>query len=163
MTKLKLLALASAAALISAPALAADANSSAGAEIVSPLQVTNTTALYFGTIAPSFTNGDTVVVSTAGAKACGSELTCLTADHTAAAFSVAGEADQTYTITLPSSVAISNGSGGSMTVDAFTGSKSTGTLVAGTDTFTVGGQLNVAANQATGEYTGTFAVTVEYQ
>lgn len=162
MKKLNVLAAVSVAALIAAPTYAVTADSSAGAEIIAPLQISNTAALYFGTIAPSLTAADTVVVSPAGAKSCGAELTCLTADHTAAAFSVSGEADQSYSITLPSSVAISNGTQ-SMNVDGFTGSKANGTLVSGADTFTVGGTLNVAANQAAGEYTGTFTVTVEYQ
>ena len=163
MKNLKVLAMASAAVLMSAPAFAADANSTAGADIIAPLQVANTAPLYFGTIAPSTTASDTVLVSAAGAKTCGTNLTCLTNDHTAAGFDVTGEADQSYTITLPSSVAISNGSGGSMNVNNFSGSKASGTLTAGTDNFTVGGTLTVAANQASGEYTGTFAVTVEYQ
>lgn len=50
-----------------------------------------------------------------------------------------------------------------MDVDNFTGSKANGTLTSGADSFTVGGTLDVAANQAAGEYTGTFTVTVEYQ
>ena len=163
MKNLKILAMASAAALLAAPAFAADANSTAGAEIVAPLQVANTAPLYFGTIAPSTTASDTVIVNAAGAKTCGAELTCLTTDHTPAAFDVTGEADYSYSITLPSSVNISNGAGGTMAVNNFTGSKASGTLTAGADDFTVGGTLAVAANQASGEYTGTFAVTVEYQ
>lgn len=163
MKNLKLVAVASVAALMTSPAFAADANSNAGADIIAPLQVANTAPLYFGTIAPSTTASDTVIVAHGGGKTCGSNLTCLTNDHTAAAFTVTGEADQSYTITLPSSVDITNGSGGTMTVNGFGGSKASGTLTAGTDSFTVGGTLTVAANQASGEYNGTFAVTVEYQ
>ena len=159
----KLLAAVAGAALVANAAIAADVSSDAGAQIVAPLQIANTAALYFGTVAPSLTASDTVVVSPAGAKSCGAELTCLTDDHTAAAFNVTGEADQSYTIDLPSSIQISNGAGANMTVNNFTGSKATGTLVSGADTFTVGGTLGVAANQATGEYTGTFTVAVEYQ
>jgi len=159
----KLLLAAAGAAMLAGAAIAADADSTAGAEIIAPLQISNSAALYFGTIAPSLTAGDTVVVSAAGAKSCGAELTCLTDDHTAAQFDVTGEADASYTISLPTSVSISNGAGANMTVDNFTGSKATGTLVSGSDSFNVGGTLDVAANQATGEYTGTFTVTVEYQ
>lgn len=162
MKKIQLLAAVAAAAALAAPTYAVTADSSAGAEIVAPLQISNTTALYFGTIAPSLTSADTVVVAANGAKSCGAELTCLTEDHTAAAFAVTGEADLSYGITLPTSVSISNGTQ-SMTVNAFSGSQTSGTLVSGNDTFTVGGTLNVAANQAAGEYTGTFTVTVEYQ
>lgn len=163
MNRSKFIALAAAAVALSTPAFAAEVEADAGAKIIAPLQIGNSTALYFGTIAPSLTAGDKVVVSPRGEKACGAELTCLTDDHTAAEFKVSGEADSAYTIQLPRSIQISNGAGASMTVDAFTGSKANGTLVAGSDTFTVGGTLGVAANQATGEYTGTFVVAVEYQ
>lgn len=159
----KLLSAVAGAAMLANAAIAADVSSDAGAKIVAPLQIANTTALYFGTIAPSLSSADTVVVSPAGAKSCGAELTCLTDDHTAAAFNVTGEADLSYTIDLPTSIQISNGAGANMTVNNFTGSKANGTLVSGADSFTVGGTLAVAANQATGEYTGTFTVAVEYQ
>ncbi len=36
------------------------------------------------------------------------------------------------------------------------------TLVGGSDTFNVGATLNVGATQASGTYSGTFAVTVNY-
>ena len=163
MNRSKLISLMAAAAMVSGQAIAADVEADAGAKIVAPLQISNATALYFGTIAPSLSAGDTVIVSPAGAKTCGAELTCLTDDHTAAKFNVTGEADASYTIDLPTSIQIANGAGANMTVDNFTGSKSNGTLVAGQDDFSVGGTLDVAANQATGEYTGTFVVTVEYQ
>ncbi|MEM7492333.1 MAG: DUF4402 domain-containing protein [Pseudomonadota bacterium] len=158
----KLIPFAAAAALIGGAAYAADVDSNAGARIVAPLQVANATALYFGTVVPSITNADSVIVSATGAKTCGAELTCLTTDHTAAAFNVTGETDRVYTISLPSSVQISNGSE-NMDVDNFTGSKASGTLTSVADNFTVGGTLDVGANQAAGEYTGTFTVTVEYQ
>jgi len=163
MKSFKLIAIAGLAALISAPSFAANVESDAGAKIIAPLQIANATSLYFGTIAPSLTSGDTVVISSAGAKSCGAELTCLTDDHTAALFNVSGEADASYTIDLPRAIDISNGAGGSMLVSDFTGSKSGGTLVSGVDTFSVGGTLAVSANQPTGEYTGTFAVAVEYE
>lgn len=158
----KLISMAAVAALVAGGSYAADVDSSAGADIVAPLQVANATALYFGTVVPSIANADTVIVSATGAKTCGAELTCLTSDHTAAAFNVTGETDRVYTITLPNSVQISNGSE-NMDVDNFTGSKASGTLTSGADSFTVGGTLDVGANQAAGEYTGTFTVTVEYQ
>lgn len=163
MTRTTLIALALGASLMSTTAYAADVSADAGAKIVAPLQIKNSTALYFGTIAPSLTTSDNVTVSPTGAKNCGPELTCLTDDHTAAAFEVSGEADTAYTIELPNSIEITNGAGGAMTVDNFTGSKAGGQLASGQDDFTVGGKLGVAANQETGEYTGTFVVAVNYQ
>ncbi|MDC0949127.1 DUF4402 domain-containing protein [Gammaproteobacteria bacterium] len=151
------------AAVAGSPSFAADVEADAGAKIVAPLQISSASALYFGTIAPSLTSADTVVVTPAGAKSCGEELTCLTEDHTAASFNVTGEPDASYTIEIPDSVNISNGAGGLMEISDFSGSKSSGTLISGADNFNVGGTLAVAANQASGEYTGTFTVAVEYQ
>ncbi len=145
-----------------ATATAQEVQSDAGAEIVAPLQVQNRTALYFGTIAPSIDSADTVLVSPAGAKECGAELTCLSDDHTAAAFAVTGDPERSYTIELPTSIEITSGDD-SMLVNNFLGSKTNGVLTSGADSFTVGGTLNVGANQASGEYTGAFTVSVNYQ
>lgn len=163
MKRITLLALAISASYLTSTAHAASVDADAGAKIVAPLQISSSVALYFGTIAPSLTAADNVVVSPAGAKTCGAELTCLTDDHTAAVFNVTGAEDASYTIELPTSIAITNGAGAEMEVSDFLGSKSSGTLVAGSDAFTVGGKLDVDANQATGEYTGTFVVAVNYQ
>lgn len=165
MTKMKNLTLIAALALASFTAnsaFAVEVDTKAGAKIVAPLQIANAAPLYFGTIAPSLTTADVVVVSAEGTKDCGAALTCLTEDHTAAAFKVSGAEDATYTIDLPEEIAILNEDGVKMSVTKFSGSKNSGTLVAGTDEFKVGGTLNVDAQQATGEYTGTFVVAVEY-
>jgi hypothetical protein len=146
-----------------AGAQAADVTSEAGAKIVAPLQVENITALYFGTIAPSLTQADGVLVAPDGSKECGQALTCLSDDHTAAAFQVSGADGFSYTIDLPNEAIIRNANGDDMKIENFAGSKGNGTLANGQDDFTVGGYLNVAANQPEGDYTGTFVVTVEYQ
>ncbi|OSZ71091.1 hypothetical protein CAP39_07885 [Sphingomonas sp. IBVSS1] len=90
-------------------------------------------------------------------------LTCLTSDHSAAAFAVTGEADAFYTISLPSEIKIVNERGTAMRVADFTGSKAKGQLLKGEDSFTVGGTLEVAARQEAGQYKGSFTVAVEYQ
>lgn len=159
----KLFSAVAAVSMMTNAAVAAEVESKAGAKIVAPLQVSNVSALYFGTVAPSLTADDKVVVSPAGAKTCGAELTCLSDDHTAAKFEVTGQAEASYTIDLPSTIRIANGNGESMTVTDFQGSKTSGKLSSGADDFTVGGTLAVAANQAAGDYTGTFTVAVEYK
>ena len=80
----------------------------------------------------------------------------------ASSFDVTGEPGQVYSITLPSSATLTSGAN-TMTVDTFThDSGATPSLVAGSDTFNVGATLNVGAAQAAGSYSGTFAVTVNY-
>ncbi|MEE4154820.1 MAG: DUF4402 domain-containing protein [Erythrobacter sp.] len=135
---------------------------SAGAEIIAPLEIENTADLYFGTIAPSTSTDDIVAVGSDGSRKCGPALVCLTEDHTPATFKVTGEADYAYTITLPTDIVITSASGDTMTVSRFSGSQDRGELRDGTDSFTVGGTLAVAARQAAGQYRGAFTVTVEY-
>ena len=72
---------------------------------------------------------------------------------------------QKFTVTLQSpSVTISNGSGGTMTVDTFKGNPTLGTSVTGSTQngtrIWIGATLRVAANQAPGLYAGTFTVIV---
>jgi hypothetical protein len=153
--------LASLAAATSAQAQSADAG--AGAKIIAPLEISNTADLYFGTIAPSTSVADTVTVLADGSRKCGPALTCLTADHTAAAFAVTGEADAFYTISLPRGIRLFNENGTAMSVSDVTGSKSTGQLLKGEDSFTVGGTLDVGVRQEAGKYVGSFTVAVEYQ
>jgi len=145
------------------PALAAEAEGEAGAYIVAPLEIENLADLYFGSIAASATQADKVKVSPDGARQCGPALTCLTADHTAAEFGVYGEEKAFYTIDLPSEIKIASQTGATMKVKEVTGSKSEGQLLSGQDNFTVGGTLEVGAQQEPGLYRGSFTVAVEYQ
>ena len=142
---------------------AATADAGAGAKIIAPLEISSTADLYFGTIAPSTTVDDKVAISTDGSRKCGSALTCLSSEYSAAAFAVTGEADAFYTISLPSEIKIVNEKGNAMRVADFTGSKDKGQLLKGEDSFTVGGTLEVAARQEAGQYKGSFTVAVEYQ
>ena len=146
-----------------APALAQEADADAGALIVAPLEIKNVQDLYFGTIAPSVDQADTVAVAPDGSRDCGPALTCLSTDHTAAGFVVRGEADEIYTISLPREIRITNNKGETMVINDVVGSKPSGQLLKGEDSFTVGGTLAVAARQAAGRYNGTFTVAVEYK
>lgn len=155
------LAIAAIAAGSTMSARAASDTAPANATIVPAIAIINTVDLEFASIVAS-ASADTVVVSPAGARTCGATLTC-TGNAAAASFDVTGEANLTYSITLPASVSITSG-GPSMTVDTFTSNPTpTGTLDgSGAQTLTVGATLNVAASQATGTYTNTFTVTVDY-
>jgi len=121
------------------------------------------TNLSFGDIYTTPASG-TVVLSPAGVRTFtgGVLLGGLTA-VTAASFTVTGTASTTYAITLPVSVVLT-GPGGTMTANAFTSTPSaTGTLsTAGQQQLRVGATLNVGANQPSGNYSGTFSVTVAY-
>lgn len=136
----------------------ADANAS----IVSAIGITDTADLNFGDVVASAASG-TVVMTSAGVRSATAGATLGSSTGiSAAAFTVTGDADSTFSITLPSSISIAAGAN-SMTVDNFTSSLGAiGTLGSGTATLGVGATLQVGATQATGSYTGTFNVTVAY-
>jgi hypothetical protein len=83
-----------------------------------------------------------------------------------AQFTVTGNPNFTYTITLPTSVTITNqtsGNGETMTITDMTKSNNGPQLNGqGTETWWAGGTLNVGADQVAGRYTGTFDVGVAY-
>jgi hypothetical protein len=151
---------------MSATAHAASETAIAKARILREIQLNNTSDLEFATIISGAT-ADTVVVSTAGAVTCGTNLVC-TGTTTAAGFEIQGTNNAVVLISGDNSVTLTETVGG---VDTMTASltRSTGsvTLTAGPGsvggTFSVGGTLSVAANQASGSYEGTFNVTANYQ
>lgn len=150
-----------AALLGSSAANAATGTGTATAKVLLPLTVTSTADLDFGVIVPSTSAAGTVVVSTAGAVTCG-VTTCIGTPN-AGAFGVTGTAGQVVSIAAgagPFSVAAGSNS---MAVGSLTFSASTLTLTGGSGSFNVGGSLSVAANQAEGDYTGSYTVTVNYQ
>lgn len=141
------------------------ATATASATIVAPITITKTVDMNFGNVAVNNTAG-TVVLTPAGVRSAtgGCTLPATTGTVAAASFTVGGTAGYTYSITLPATNTISDGTN-SMTVNTFTSNPTpTGTLTGGTSTLTVGATLNVAGSQPAGVYTSTapFTVTVNY-
>jgi hypothetical protein len=147
----------------------------AAAKIIAPIQLSLTSgSMDFGTITKS-TNGGTVVLSSAG-TATGNGVTLLTTSTSTAVavptFTVTGEVGNTFNIVLPTTsatnpVVLTSGTGtGAPTMDVtyFTTSlaNNSGTLTSESQTFKVGATLNVGSGQASGSYTGSFSVTVNY-
>lgn len=154
-------------AILSSPAAlhAAQATSSATAEVMTPIAISNTAALRFGKF--SALTGGTVVISAAGARsATGAVVLSSTNAGGAASFDVSGDPNATYAITLPGSATITHSVDNTktMSIGTFTSNPSgTGTLSAGgAETVTVGATLTVGNAQTTGSYSGTFDVSVEY-
>jgi hypothetical protein len=150
----------------------------ATANVIRPITITAARDLAFGNVAPGAAVGTLVVAGTAaGAQSVTGGVTQPGSQKgtvTSAQFTVAGEGSFTYTLTIPvAPVTISDGAPtpNTMTVGTFTADVSTvagsGLLsgaagAAGSQTVSVGGTLNVGANQAAGSYTGSFSVTVAY-
>lgn len=149
-----------AASVMGATAARADtATADARANILAQVSVdSDGSDLDFGTIVTG-TAASTVAVSAAGTATCGSGLVC-SGTTTAAGFDVSGTTGETVDVSVDSAVTLT-GPSGTMTASLAT---STDTIVLdGTDAFTVGGVLNVGANQADGAYVGSFNVAVVYQ
>jgi hypothetical protein len=143
-------------------AQAADATSSATAKVVTPITVSNTAALAFGSFSAG--SGGTILIGTDGARSKTAGVVLLNSSTgAAAAFAVNGENNTTYTISLPTTVSVSDGTN-TMSLGSFVSNPSgTGTLSgSGAQTINVGATLTVASSQAAGNYTGSFNVSVEY-
>ncbi|MEX0623664.1 DUF4402 domain-containing protein [Saccharospirillum sp.] len=162
----KITALTLACAALAPSTMAATATGDASATVVTPIAITAVNALDFGTVVASGTAG-TVVMGTDGTRTVtgGTTLSSKSAG-TAGTFDVTGEGDATYAITLPASISIADteATPNTMTVDTFTSNPATtGTLdVNGAETISVGATLNVEASQVANTYTGTYDVTVDY-
>ena len=146
----------------------ATATATATATIVTPISLTKTLDMDFGNVAVNATSAGTVELTPAGSRvaAGGVTLPATAGSVAAAAFTVDGQANYTYAITLPTGVhQISNGAV-NMNVTGFSSLPSTtGTLDAnGTQALTVGATLTVGAAQPAGIYTSTtpFSVMVNY-
>jgi len=161
-----------------ASAAAAQASSdtaSVSATIIRPISITKATDMAFGTIVRP-ASSSTVSLSTANAVT-GVVTVGNASTRTAAVFNVAGEGGQTYTISETPTL---SGPGGALAltlVKAVSGSGATisttgpgGTGVlgstlgnAGAATLTYGASFTIDETTATGAYTGSLVVTVNYQ
>lgn len=133
-----------------------------------PIAISATQALAYGSFAAG--SGGTVTLSAAGVRSAGGGVILVpSGSWSAALFSVTGDPSVTYSITLPANGVVSLTSGANtMAVDNFTSNPSattpsTGLLSAGgSQTLSVGATLSVGSNQASGSYSGSFSVTVNY-
>src|SRR6185369_17010005 len=126
----------------------ATTSANASATIVTAISLTKTADLDFGNVVASGSAG-TVVLTAAGSRSVtGGASLGNTGSTAAAAFTVAGQASATYSVTLPASATITSG-GNNMTVNTFTSSPSgTGTLSGGgSQTLSVGATLQVGVSQ----------------
>ncbi len=158
---------------------AASTTFAAQTAIVNGIGINKNSDLAFGDLMPPAV-ASTVNVNASGSRSASSSVTLLGGTVSAASFTVRsqGGGSGKFWIQVPATVTLTGSSGGSMTI---TNMNSTSNISAPTNcvststsapagpksacpstpyTFTLGGQLNVNANQAPGSYTGTFSVTV---
>ena len=138
----------------------------ASATILTPIAITKTVDLNFGNLAVHPVTAGTLVLATDNSRSVTNGVTLMPLGTVAAAsFTVTGNVNAIYTITLPASIVLTDGTH-NMTVNNFQSTPSTtGTLTLGTSTLRVGATLNVPGGQAAGIYSNTtdLEVTVNYQ
>lgn len=156
-----LIAVATAGPAYAAPGNTSTATGTATATIVAPIVLTHpaSASLNFGRFTRG--TGGTVTVTAVGAGSVGSDVTFVPGSTTAAdSFTVAGDANRSYSIATTGGNVTSGGTSLAFTT---TPSAATGTLsTSGTGSFTVGGTLTVTGTAPTGAYTGTYSATVAY-
>jgi hypothetical protein len=151
------------------------AATAAGAKLIAPMTLTQTSPLHFGTINLLAAASGTVVLSTANARSItgGVALSAVAPTCTNAAYNVTGTISSTYAVTLPGTITVTHTitPASTMSIGAlkilFNGGTETTVLTStlsatGTGSFGLGGTLTVGAAQLAGIYAGTFAVTVDY-
>lgn len=132
--------------------------------IIAPISLTKSSNLVFGTVTRPTTGSSTVTVSTGGTRSISGGTAVALASGpaaAAAAYTVNGEAALGYSITL-GTLSMTKTGGATPIAVTLTGSKTSGTLTGGTDTFTVGGEFTISNSTELGAYSGTFPVTVAY-
>ena len=77
-------------------------------------------------------------------------------------YTITGEDGMAYTITFPAApIDITGPGGATMSVDNWSHDADGTAAIAG-EQFNLGARLSIGAGQATGAYTGTYTITVEY-
>ncbi len=125
------------------------------------LTINSTQNLSFGKLAAG--SGGTVVVAPNGARSRTGGITLLSSGMGAEAiFSVSVDIPGTYSISLPASAVLTSGAF-SMNVDTFTSLPvDSGSVSTIPSNLQVGATLQVASNQQSGTYSGTFSVILTY-
>jgi hypothetical protein len=152
-----------AGASISVDSYAATASSNATATVITPIAISNTQDLAFGSFSTTAA-AQTVTISAAGARSSVGAIVVPSSTFSASSFNVTGSGTLTYSITLPSNGTVTvTGPGTAMPVNTFTSNPSgTGALTAGAQTLTVGATLSTNSPQTVGAYSGSFNVSVDY-
>lgn len=133
------------------------------AEIVSPLTITATGTLNFGSIASDESTGLVIIDPTAATRTyTNSDMEIVSSSFEIPVFTVSAADGYTYGVVTTGDVLE-----GAISTDVMTLSNITTNLTQASgntaESFKVGGTLEVGANQAAGTYTGIVTVTVAYE
>ena len=149
-----------------APALAATQNATVSANVVRPLTLASQQNLDLGTITLSLGtwSGATVGISRAGVFSCSTKVIC-TGVPQVAKYKVTGTNKMVVLVTAPN-VTMVNQADPTQTLTLTVDSPGQILLTSSGEpgvTFGIGGSVILSSTTSTGDYTGTFNVTVDYQ
>lgn len=142
---------------------AATATGNATAQIYTKINVSETTQMNFGKIAISTTASTVKLAATGNTIDCPGTYEC-TGSPSSAVFNITGTTGQGVTIAYTNGTITSGANTMPIKVTSITTPNTTSitSLIAGNNTLNVGGEIDVATNQASGTYTGTYTVAVNY-
>ncbi|MDP4278208.1 MAG: DUF4402 domain-containing protein [Bacteroidota bacterium] len=137
-------------------------------KVIAPISISNTgsTHLDFGTVSRSAVAGSVTVAPDGQRTSAGGVSILSSSLYSAAPFSVSGENNAGFNITLPTDndIVLTRTSGSEkMKVTTFTHNSGLILSATGAAIFSVGATLHLDADQVAGDYTGSFSVTVAYQ
>ncbi len=146
------------------PSSAATIAATVDAQITTNIAVSTATGMVFGDMT-SGPLGGAVVMNTDGLRvATGSVELNSSSVSSPATFTISGTPNSTYTVALPTSVTLSDGGANRMIVtNLLSDPDASGQLSSsGVQSVTIGGTLNIGANQGFGNYSGSMAVVINY-
>lgn len=169
----RMLGAASAAWMVAGAAVAQSAATtptSATGKILQPIQITKVRDLSFGTVTRPVSGGSLVAIAAAdGARTItgGNGSLVNGGSPGRAEFQVFGEGGQAYQVTAPIGLTLTRSGGGETLAVDLTTTPKTGLFpgglgATGMTTFGVGGSLTLYPQTVSGDYQGTFAITVAY-
>lgn len=142
---------------------AATATASMSAVVLSPISITKISDLSFGDVYPDIAAIGTISIDSGSNRIAGGAAALGPTSGTAAQFTVTGEANAAYVLSLPTTaVSLNSPTGDTMSVDSFINDGTGALNGGGTEIVSVGATLHVGAKQVPGSYSGTFDVTVNY-
>jgi hypothetical protein len=156
-------------------------NASAGARIIVPMTLSEQNSLNFGTSIKQAGVAGTVVLYTGDSSRDfngGVSASAIGDPASNAVFNLTGTYDSTYSITMPTTITVVEPGSTTMTIDELKirfenasedilineGNHSISNVLDanGTDSFRLGGKLNIGSDQVAGVYSGSYMVTVDY-
>lgn len=134
------------------------------ATVYKAITLTKSTELEFGKLAVG-QNGGTVTISTNGVREKSGDIALVSSTYNKAAIQIDGEAGMPITISMNSSVTLSDGNGHDLSL-ALAASQLIGELIFLDETgilpVNVGGTVTIPSGSPVGEYTGTVNFSVVY-